>query len=50
MGITDADDEAVSEMLRLVKEKGITKRGLLDQAEFKEIVENVLVSRRSVVG
>jgi isopropylmalate/homocitrate/citramalate synthase len=50
MGITDADDEAVSEMLRLVKEKGIAKRGLLDQAEFKEIVENVLVSRRSVVG
>src|ERR1700676_4832180 len=46
MGITDAGDEAVSDMLRLVKEKGIAKRGLLDQAEFSEIVDSVLVVKR----
>jgi isopropylmalate/homocitrate/citramalate synthase len=46
MGITDADDEAVSEMLRRVKEKGIEKRGLLTQAEFKDIVDDVLVAKR----
>jgi len=46
MGITDADDDAVSEMLRRVKDKGIEKRGLLSPAEFKEIVEDVLVARR----
>jgi len=45
MGITDADDEAVSEMLRRVKDKGIEKRGLLSPAEFKEIVEDVLVAK-----
>jgi methanogen homocitrate synthase len=42
MGITDADDEAVSEMLRLVKEKGIEKRGLVDAEEFREIAARVL--------
>ena len=42
MGITDADDEAVAEMLRLVKDKGIEKRGLLSPEEFKDIVEGVL--------
>ena len=46
MGITDADDEAVSEMLKRVKDKGIEKRGLLSAAEFKEIVEDVLVAKR----
>jgi len=46
MGIHDADDEAVSEMLRRVKDKGIEKRGLLSPAEFKEIVEDVLVAKR----
>jgi isopropylmalate/homocitrate/citramalate synthase len=46
MGITDADDEAVSEMLRRVKDKGIEKRSLLSPAEFKEIVEDVLVAKR----
>ncbi len=45
MGITDADDEAVSEMLRRVKDKGMEKRGLLSPAEFKEIVEDVLVAK-----
>jgi isopropylmalate/homocitrate/citramalate synthase len=48
MGITDADDEAVTEMLRRVKERGIEKRGLLDPSEFKQIVDAVLVAKRSV--
>ncbi|HUA18749.1 MAG TPA: hypothetical protein VMB25_08395 [Bryobacteraceae bacterium] len=46
MGITGAGDEAVSEMLRRVKERGIEKRGLLSQAEFKDIVDDVLVAKR----
>jgi isopropylmalate/homocitrate/citramalate synthase len=44
MGITGTDDEAVSEMLRLVKDKGIEKRGLLSPDEFKDIVESVLAN------
>src|SRR5713101_3664260 len=44
IGITDADDEAIAEILRRVKEKGIEKRGLVDAAEFREIVESVLIS------
>ena len=47
MGITGADDEAVSEMLRRVKEKGIEKRGLLTAGEFKEIVDGVLGAVRN---
>ena len=46
MGITDADDEAVGEMLKRVKEKGIEKRGLLTQDEFRDIVDSVLVAKR----
>jgi len=46
IGITDADDEAVTEMLRLVKEKGIEKRGLLGPDEFREIVDSVLAVKR----
>jgi len=46
MGIADADDEAVSEMLKRVKDKGIEKRGLLTQEEFREIVDSVLVAKR----
>jgi isopropylmalate/homocitrate/citramalate synthase len=41
LGITDADDEAVGEMLKRVKDKGIEKRGLLTQEEFREIVDTV---------
>src|SRR6185312_7350240 len=41
MGITDADDEAIGEMLKRVKDKGIEKRGLLTQEEFREIVDTV---------
>src|SRR5579864_1596486 len=40
LGIT-ADDDAVSEMLKRVKEKGIAKGGLLTPAEFQEIVKAV---------
>jgi len=46
MGIRDADDETVAEMLRRVKEKGIEKRGLVSTEEFKEIVGSVLVAKR----
>jgi len=41
LGITDADDEAIGEMLKRVKDKGIEKRGLLTQEEFREIVDTV---------
>jgi methanogen homocitrate synthase len=46
IGITDADDEAVGEMLKRVKDKGIEKRGLLTDEEFREIVDSVLVAKR----
>jgi methanogen homocitrate synthase len=46
LGITGIDDESVSEMLRLVKDKGIEKRGLLSPEEFKEIAEGVLAVRK----
>ena len=42
LGITDATDEAIGEMLGRVKEKGIEKRGLLTPEEFREIVDSVL--------
>jgi isopropylmalate/homocitrate/citramalate synthase len=42
MGITNADDEAVGEMLKRVKDKGIAKRGLVTPEEFQEIVDGVL--------
>jgi hypothetical protein len=37
-------DDAIAEILRRVKENGIEKRGLVDPAEFKEIVESVMVA------
>lgn len=43
LGITGADDEAVGEMLKRVKDKGIQKRGLLTAEEFRDIVDSVLV-------
>ena len=46
MGIAGTDDEAVAEMLRLVKDRGIEKRGLLTPDEFREIVEGVLAVRK----
>jgi isopropylmalate/homocitrate/citramalate synthase len=46
LGITDADDEAIGEMLKRVKDKGIEKRGLLTDEEFRDIVDSVLVAKR----
>jgi len=46
LGIADADDEAVGEMLKRVKDKGIEKRGLLTDEEFRQIVDTVLVAKR----
>jgi methanogen homocitrate synthase len=46
LGITDVDDEAVGEMLKRVKDKGIEKRGLLTGEEFREIVDSVLAAKR----
>jgi methanogen homocitrate synthase len=46
MGITGTDDESVSEMLQLVKDKGMEKRGLVTPEEFKDIVEGVLAVRK----
>jgi methanogen homocitrate synthase len=46
LGITDADEEAVGQMLKRVKDKGIEKRGLLTQEEFREIVDSVLAAKR----
>ena len=43
LGINDADDGAVAEMLKRVKDKGIEKRGLLTQDEFRDIVDSVVV-------
>ena len=45
MGRTGVSDDEVTEMLRQVKDKGTKKRGLLDEAEFKEIVDGVLAGR-----
>jgi isopropylmalate/homocitrate/citramalate synthase len=46
LGIKDATDEAVGEMLKRVKDRGIEKRGLLTQDEFREIVDGVLAAKR----
>jgi isopropylmalate/homocitrate/citramalate synthase len=46
IGIRDADDGAIAEMLRRVKEKGTEKRGLVSPEEFREIVDSVLVAKR----
>lgn len=46
MGITDADDEAVSEMLKRVKDLGIAKRGLVTPDEFRDIAEGVLAVKK----
>jgi isopropylmalate/homocitrate/citramalate synthase len=46
MGIAGADDAAVGEMLKRVKERGIAKRGLVSDAEFGEIAESVLAARK----
>jgi isopropylmalate/homocitrate/citramalate synthase len=42
LGISGAGDEAVGEMLRLVKERSIASRALVTIEEFREIAERVL--------
>jgi methanogen homocitrate synthase len=46
MGIAGTDDESIAEMLRLVKDRGMEKRGLVTPDEFREIVEGVLAVRK----
>jgi len=46
MGITDADDEAVGEMLKRVKDRGMAKRGLVTPDEFQEIADGVLAAKK----
>jgi isopropylmalate/homocitrate/citramalate synthase len=46
LGITGTDDESIAEMLRMVKDRGIEKRGLLTPEEFKDIAEAVLAVRK----
>jgi len=42
LGVSGAGDEAVGEMLRLVKERSIARRGLVTREEFREIAQGVL--------
>jgi isopropylmalate/homocitrate/citramalate synthase len=46
LGIPAADDEAISEMLKRVKDLGIAKRGILTDDEFKVIATEVLGVRK----
>ena len=50
LGITDADDEAIGEMLKRVKDKGIEKRGLLTDEEFRDIVDSRTCGQAVAVG
>ncbi|HVZ19613.1 MAG TPA: hypothetical protein VG871_01050, partial [Vicinamibacterales bacterium] len=47
LGIAGVDDEAVMEMLKIVKEQSIAKRGLVTTDEFREIADKVLSSARA---
>lgn len=42
MGLAISDDAAISEMLKRVKRRGIAKRGLVTDEEFREIVDSVV--------
>jgi isopropylmalate/homocitrate/citramalate synthase len=42
MGIDDVEDDAIAAILDQVKKKGIEKRGLLTDEEFKAIVDSVV--------
>jgi methanogen homocitrate synthase len=44
LGFSGVGDEAVAEMLRLVKERSIARRALVTLAEFREIAGRVLAS------
>ena len=41
LGLGEASDEDAAEMLALVKQAGIDKRGILNEGEFRKIVETV---------
>lgn len=47
LGITGVEDDAVMEMLKIVKEKSIAKRGLVTLDEFREIADKVLSSAKA---
>jgi len=47
LGVPDADDAAIGEMLKRVKDLGIEKRGLVNDEEFKAIVDDVLAGVRA---
>ncbi len=49
LGINNAPDEAVTEMLKIVKDRGIEKRGLVSPEEFRGIAESVLGARAEAV-
>jgi len=44
LGVAGVSDEAVGEMLRVVKERSIAKRALVTLEEFREIAERVLAA------
>ena len=44
LNIKDADDNAIGEMLKRVKDLGIAKRGLVTDSEFRTIADQVLAS------
>ena len=46
LGMPVAEDEAVAEMLKRVKDLGIAKRGILTDAEFQTIAEEVMAVKK----
>ncbi|MEP6961192.1 MAG: 2-isopropylmalate synthase, partial [Acidobacteriota bacterium] len=46
LGVKDASDEAIGEMLKRVKDLGISKRGLLTDDEFRDIADSVMAAKR----
>src|SRR5207248_2316136 len=46
MGLDAADDEAIGEMLKRVKDMGIAKRGLVTDEEFRDIAESVMAVKK----
>ena len=45
MGYDVSDDAAIGEMLRQVKDKGIAKRGLVTDDEFRKIADSVMATK-----
>ncbi|TPW30626.1 2-isopropylmalate synthase [Pararhizobium mangrovi] len=45
LGLSEANDEEIAEMLSAVKEKGIAKRDILDDEEFRVIADGVFAKR-----